>query len=224
MSPIKFTASCRFTTMIRLCTLFALHLFIPMISAGELEALSVTEEDGVYRLSITTVFDAPEKYVYNIITDYMNAYRISPNITEIELLPAGHDDAIRVRNHSRHCFGSLCLKIDWAGDFVETSHGQIEVKTIPDLSSFESGSAKWEIIRVGKRTRVLHESNLKPDFFIPPVIGKTLLKNHIESSTLATFNRIECHAKIMHKIDIEKNPERLKTLFNEGWDCMKAQG
>ena len=206
--------------MIRACALFTLHLFIPIVAAGELEELSVIEADGVYTLRIATVFDAPEKYVHDIITDYQHAYRVSPAITELELLPTGRKDAIRVRNHSKHCIGALCLKIDWAGDFTETRHGQIEVRTIPHLSSFESGTARWEISRAGERTRVFHESSLKPKFFIPPVIGENLLKEQIEADTLATFDRIECYAKLMFKIDVESNPEVLKNLFSEGWDCL----
>lgn len=210
--------------MFGICALVSLLLFHPFCSAGELEELSIVKVDGEYRIRIVSVLDAPADYVYYVITDYRHAYRINSSITEVEILPSEDDGVVRVRNLSEHWIGPFCFKIDWAGDIVEPQHGHIEVKTIPELSSFESGSAVWEVHPVGNRTRVLHESNLKPDFFIPPVIGDVIMKNNMEDDILDTFNKIECYAKIILEMEMESEPELLESLVSEGRDCVNLQG
>ena len=104
---------------------------------------------------------------------------------------------------------------------MEPSYGNINVETIPELSSFESGSAVWEIRPLGEHTRVFHESSLKPDFFMPPVIGNKLMKKRMRKDTLATFNRIECYAKIVLEMEMENEPELIEALIDEGRNCIK---
>jgi hypothetical protein len=201
----------------------ALLHFTSLSIAGEIEELSVVEKDGEYRLRIIEVLDAPADYVYNVITDYTHAYRINPAITEVEILPTSDDAVIRVRNHSEHWVGPLSFKIDWVGDITEGQEGHIKVVTVPELSSFESGSAYWHIQSEGQRTRVIHESRLKPKFFVLPVVGDLLMKKYLQEDTLATFNRIECNAMIMLERDMENDTKYLKTRLTSENDCSNAQ-
>jgi hypothetical protein len=190
----------------------------------EFEELSVTEAGGVYSLRVVAVFDAPADYVYNVITDYKHAYRINPTIIEVEILTSDDDEVIRVRNYSEHWVGPFCFKVDWVGDVFEPRYGHLIVKTIPELSSFESGSAVWQLHPQGERTRVLLESSLKPEFFIPPLIGTRIMKKQMEDDTLETFKRIECYAKVMFEMDMENEPELMNNVLKEGKDCINHQG
>ena len=210
-------------TVVRACALFALPLCTSISSAGEPVELSVIKTDGVYSLRVFSVLDAPADYVYNVITDYKHAYRINPTITEIEILPSGRDEVVRVRNLSEHWVGPFCFKIDWVGDIVEPRDGHLKVITIPEFSSFESGSAAWELHPQGDRTWVLHESSLKPDFIIPPLIGDRIMQKKMKEDTLDTLNRIECYAKVMFELDMENEPELMNNVLKEGRDCINPQ-
>jgi hypothetical protein len=211
------------TSVIRVCILFTWSLFSSISSADEIEELSVTKVDGVYSLRVVSVIDAPADYVYDVITDYKHAYRINPTITEVDILPSDRDGVVRVLNLSEHWVGPFCLKIDWVGDIVEPRDGHLEVKTIPEFSSFESGLAIWELRPQGERTWVLHESSLKPNFFIPPFIGAHIMKKQMEEETLTTFKRIECYAKVMFELDMENEPELINNVLEEGKDCINPQ-
>ena len=204
-----------------ICVLTALLLFNSISTADELKELSVTESDGEYRLQIISILDALLYYVRHVITDYLHRYRINPTITEVEIITSGLNEVVRVRNLSEQCIGTICLNIEWVGDIVEPIYGNINVETIPELSNFESGSAVWEIRSQGERTWVLHKSSLKADFFMPPVIGNKLMKHKMRKDTLATFNRIEFHAKIAHEIERENEPELIEALIDEGRNCIK---
>jgi hypothetical protein len=107
------------TSVIRICCLVTLILCSPISPADEPEELSVTAADGEYSLQVTVVLNAPVDYVYKVITDYKNAYRINPAITNVEILPSGRDDVIRVRNLSEQCVWPFCFNIAWAGDITQ---------------------------------------------------------------------------------------------------------
>jgi hypothetical protein len=211
---------------IRACALVALYLFSSLSIAAEFEELSVTEANGEYRLRVVAVLDAPADYVHNVITDYKHAYRINPSITEVDILPFdhNHNNVLRVRNLSEQWVGPFCFNITWVGDILETREGDIKIKTVPELSSFKSGSAIWEIRPRGERTRVLHESRLKPDFFIPPVIGDTIMINKMRTDTLTTFRRIECQSMAMFERDMEIDTELLDGLSREERNCINPEG
>ena len=107
---------------------------------------------------------------------------------------------------------------------MDTRDGDLEVKTIPGLSNFVSGSAIWHIRSQGEHTRVFYESSLKPAFFIPPVIGGIIVKKHIKDDALATFRRIECQAMIMLDLDMAHQSDDLRRLSKEGKVCINPLG
>jgi hypothetical protein len=70
---------------------------------------------------------------------------------------------------------------------------------------------------------VLHESSLKPNFFIPPFIGDFIMKKWMKKETLTTFKRIECYAKVMFELDMENEPKLINNVLEEGKDCINPQ-
>jgi hypothetical protein len=215
-----FVAPCK--AALRLCLPAAAVVFSAVSVSSELLELSVTEAEDEYRLRIVAILDAPEDYVYQVITDYRHAYRINPAITSIEILPAERDGVTRVKNRSEHRVGLFSFEVEWAGDVLEAGQRRLDITTIPEISSFESGSALWEIRPQGDRAWVLHESTLKPKFSVVPLIGDYLMKRHMKRETLATFHRIECHARSMLDRDMQEDPQHLKVVLNEKHDCIEG--
>lgn len=204
--------------------LFALLHYAAVSSAGNLQELSVMAQDGEYRLHIIREIDAPAAYVYHVITDYRNAARINPAITEVEILPSGGAGVVRVRNRTEYRFGPFHLNIDWVGDITERPDGELDIITVPELSSFEAGRARWKIVPEGYHTVVSHESSFRPKFFIPPVLGEYFVRNYVLSNTLATFNRIECRARILQVWELAGDIRELEQRLTRGEDCSGAAG
>ena len=173
---------------------------IPGVHASDL-FVTVTEAGDAYRLRAVAVLDAPEDYVYRVITDYRHADRINPAITSIEILPTERNGVTRMKNRSEHHLGPFAFDIEWVGDIVETGHRRVDITTVPELSSFESGSAVWEMRPAGDRTWLRHESTMRPKFCILPVIGDYLVKKHVEEETRDIFHRIERQARSLLERD-----------------------
>jgi len=211
-----------FACGVRACELAMLLLASGICSADQIEKLSVTHSDGEYRLEIVSVLKVPTEYAYDVITDYQHAYRLNPSIVEVDVLPAGRKGAVRVRNRSEHWFGPFCFHIDWTGEIRTPNPDQIEVVTIPKNSSFESGRALWTIRPHRAGTLLEYQSTLKPKFFIPPVISEKIMENRIREETLATIQRIECHARLQFELDFEREPEYLRQLIAERDKCIES--
>jgi hypothetical protein len=163
--------------------------------AGEVNELSITENDGEYHVRILMLLDAPAQYVYQVITDFENANRICPAVTRTELLEPPDDLTVRLRNYLKYCFVTFCYDLEWVGDIRALPNGYLEMDTVPELSNFKYGSSIWNVHPLGNRTEVLHETVMKPDFYVPPLIGKLLMKFRFRHEILATFDRIESEAK-----------------------------
>jgi hypothetical protein len=69
----------------------------------------VTAAAGKYSQQIIEVLDVPADYVRMVITDYKYAYRIDPTISEVEILPSGHVDVVRVQILSEQYVGPFCI-------------------------------------------------------------------------------------------------------------------
>jgi len=198
--------------------------YCSVCAAGEVLDLSVSADDGKYEVKIVAVVDAPEDYVYRVVTDYRHIDRINPAVVSVDVQQADGNGVVRVQHHSKHLMGPFCFSFDWTGDIVEAQRGRLEITTIPEMSSFRSGSAVWVIKPQGDRTWVLHESKLEPKFFIPPLVGEYFVKGHMRDSILTTFNRIECHARSLLAQDTQQAAQHADGLMADSAECKESLG
>lgn len=199
--------------------LVSLFIFSEISAADQLESISITEIQGEFETRIVAIVDAPVEYVFAVITDYKHIYRINPSIVESELLTFNNDGIIRVRNRIEQCIFIFCFEVEMVEDVVEIGDGLLLATIVPELSSFESGSAMWHLRPFGDgRTRIQYRANFKPDFFVPPIIGSLMIKSKLREEITASFSRIECNAIIMARSD-RKNilvPVAIHSEENEG--------
>jgi len=203
--------------------LYYLVLFyipVTVSMAGQLEAFFITEKDGEYETRIVAILDAPSEYVYDVITDYKHIYRINSSIVESELLPVRYEGTVRVRNRFEHCIAFFCFEVEMVEDVVEGDDGLIVAKTVPELSSFESGTAVWQVYPYENgRAWVQYQANVKPDFFIPPIIGRLIIMSKLRKEITTSFSKIECHAKIIARKNVKDMPVRVAERSADDTGC-----
>ena len=177
-------------------TLFVLHTSTSASRAGELVELKVVESQGIYRIRAVTLLDAPAKQVRSALNDLVHIYRISPLITESEILPTPGNEYVRVRTHIVACVAFFCNEIERVEDVRELPSGNLQSVMVPELSSFLSGSSEWRTEPLGDCSRVIYEAQMEPDFFIPPLIGSYFVKKKFRESVTTSFARLEVIANI----------------------------
>jgi hypothetical protein len=182
---------------------FLLGCLFPIrpLVAGDLLALGVTDEDGVYRIDVEMIVHAPAEEVWYVLTDYTHIYRLNASITESEVLPSPDENTVRVRTLVNDCVFVYCFDIERVEDVHMTGTGKLHAIAVSDLSNIESGTATWHIRPAGADSRVSYRGTIKPGFVVLPVIGNYIVRNRLRDMTLLTLENIERISRIKAGLD-----------------------
>jgi len=176
------------STLVVLSLMLCPPIYAQMLDFNEAE---VTEEDGVFRIKVSAIIEAPPDYIRYILADSAHIYRLSPSIIESEVLPSSPAGEKQVRTKLLCCTSLFCREVERVDIVRMLKSGDFEAEIIPTLSEFKSGKASWKITAMNDASHVVYEAHLEPDFFIPPVLGAHLVKQHLLEEFTTTFIRIE---------------------------------
>jgi len=158
--------------------------------AGEFLTETVSTEDGTYYLNVTAILHAPYLPVYSMLTSYENRADFCPDITESTLLEQHLQSAV-VRTVIEDCVAFYCQKIINTEQVTEPEPGHIEAKTIPEKSNLRYGRARWRIFPVEGGTEVIMSAAFQPAFWVPPLIGPSVIRARLQAQAEAAINNIE---------------------------------
>jgi hypothetical protein len=179
--------------------------------AFEFTEAEVTESNGVFRIRVAATITAPSEYIRDVLIDSLHIYRLSPSIIESEVLSSSENGEKHVRTRLLCCTPVFCREVERVDIVRQLQSGDLEAEIVPDLSEFKSGRATWKITPIKDHSYLIYEAFLEPDFFIPPVVGTSLVKDNLKNEFMTTFERVERIAS-----------------FNAGRDrdkkCLLAQG
>jgi hypothetical protein len=174
------------------------------IHAYELTQTEVTEYNGIFTIKVAAVIDAPPEYIRAVLTDYLHIYRLSPSIIESEVLPSSIMEETHVRTRLLCCTSVFCREVERVEAVRLLESGDLEAEIIPGLSEFKSGKATWKITQAGNDSYMVYEAFLEPDFFVPPVVGTSIVISNLKDEILTTLERIERIARFNADRDREE--------------------
>jgi hypothetical protein len=173
----------------------ALGLLTLTSEASQLLRLDVSQHADIYEVHVEMEFDAPAESIRALLTDYDNLDRLNESITSSEIIDAEPQDALAVRTRIRNCILLFCMNVQKVEHVSEDEQGRIITVIDPARSNFRSGTATWEVQRVGNRTRVIHHASLEPDLWIPPWMGTAILKDTLRRELRESFENLDCLVK-----------------------------
>jgi hypothetical protein len=165
--------------------------------AVNLPEIEIVENSGAYQIKVVAVIAAPARFVRNVLTDYTHIYRLNPSIIESEVLQRDNDGSVEVRTRVIGCAAYFCEELDRVEKVQLLPSGDIVAEIVPEKSQFKSGITYWQIKAVGERCQVTYQSNVEPDIFIPPVVGKFLIKKSIRQEMQVSFANLEKISSVM---------------------------
>lgn len=177
------------------------------IAANFLDEVDISEQDGIYYISISTEIQASEKYVRNVLTDYIHLYRLSDSIVESKVLAPTADNKAQVETTVLCCLPLFCKEVTRVEVVSILDSGNLHTKIVPDKSDFISGEATWEISPMGQTTRLSYRATLEPDFFVPPILGTRMVIRNLREQFDSTFYRIQHIASINESREWNENYE-----------------
>lgn len=168
-----------------------LCLFGTTLYAGELVHARVEHKDKRYIVEIEMLIDAGLVHVQRLLTDYDHLTRLNSAIRESNLIYSLDDHTHRVHVVTEACVTFFCKRISQVQDVEELPGGIIITTVIPEKSDFDYAHARWKISAEGGRTRISFNTDLKPSFWVPPLIGPLLIEKKLREETLATLEGLE---------------------------------
>jgi hypothetical protein len=166
------------------------------LQSGERPEIEIVENSGVYKIKVVATIAAPASYVRYVLTDYKHIYRLNPSIIESEVLEQT-DAEVTVRTKVVGCAAYFCEELDRVEKVTILQSGDIYAEIIPELSQFASGQTYWRIKQQGENSEVIYISEMEPDIYIPPVVGKFLIKKSIREGMLTSFRNLEKVSSIL---------------------------
>jgi hypothetical protein len=167
------------------------------LQAEELADIDVVENGGAYQIKVVAIIKAPASYVRGVLTDYTHIYRLNPSIIESEVLQRHADGAVSVRTRVIGCAAYFCEELERVEKVQQLPSGDLQAEIIPEHSQFSSGKTLWQIKNMGEYCEVTYHSEVVPDIFIPPVVGKFLVKKSIKEEMKVSFANLEKISSVM---------------------------
>lgn len=181
-----------------LCLAF---IYSSQVLANDITEFEVSEDEGVFYIKASVILHAPAEYVHNVLTDYVHIYRLNPSIVESEILASPNGEVARIRTKVIGCVISYCEEIERVEDVKILSSGDIQAEIVPESSQFKSGVTLWQIRPMGEKSSLIYHAEMEPDFFIPPIIGNSIVKAKLRDEIKISFALLEKIASIQSERD-----------------------
>lgn len=165
------------------------------LRAAQLENIDVRFEGGVYHASAEVLLNTSRDHVLEILTDYDRLKRLNTEILESNVVEWKNRRTAVVHIKLKTCLFVFCFSTTTLQSF-EVRDDEILVTIFPKEGEFRSGWVRWRLIPDGDRTRLSYQTDLVPDFWVPPFIGPYIIKAKLHDNSLETFNMLEKIASI----------------------------
>jgi uncharacterized protein YndB with AHSA1/START domain len=185
---------------IRWPPLFALALgpWMPTAESAEILDADVHHEGDRYYVSLEAQLDAPPEAVFTVITDYDRLAELHRRVRESRVVRRIDDHTVEVYTRVWGCVAAVfCKGMERVERVEETPPTEVRATVIPEQSDLKSGTVRWQL-RAGDGGTVLsYESEMDPDFWVPPVLGDRLLQASISRTTREMILRVEERARAL---------------------------
>lgn len=153
-------------------------------------------EANSYHLHSVADFSATPEAIFAVLTDYTQVTRISGLIVESGVLdePAENGD-LRVHTTVEGCLLFFCRSVDRVEQLRLTPFREIVAEVEPERSDVEFGRSRWELTPLASGgTRVDFQTRMTPGFWVPPVIGPSIIKRRMAREGREAVEQIEIMA------------------------------
>lgn len=163
--------------------------------AAEIQSVSVTLEEGRYRLTSEALFDVSQDDLYAVLIDYDQFKKFTSAIVASRNVAPGADGRPRFYTRMQGCVLVWCRTFVRNGYLLLTPKRDIVAIADPAESDFEYSRERWQLSNKGAGTLLVYDFEMEPRFWIPPVVGPYFIKRALKAGGIRAVNRIEALAR-----------------------------
>jgi hypothetical protein len=161
--------------------------------ALEVEQIQVRFHDGEYQLTMTALLAAPLPKVEAVLRDYQQYPQLDTRIVSAQVLKRSSATQLELMTRINVCFSFLCRKVERV-EQVEEQPGELLATVIPERSDAARGSTHTQLIARDGQTRVVYATSIVPKFWVPALLGRSMMLRSLRDATVTLFEHIEQRA------------------------------
>ena len=168
--------------------LFLCSTITPAIGAEILDS-EIGLKEGVINYRFSANVSSKPNAVFNILADYKYLPQLNKHIKS-SAQESREAKTIRIFKLEK-CILNFCFDLYFEEE-IKLQSNEISLTIIGDKSSFHFGKSKWIIKEISEtQTEISIAGELKPKFWIPPVIGVYFLDKVFNEQITETVKNIE---------------------------------
>lgn len=162
--------------------------------AAEVERLELTRDGPTYRLDSRFRLDVAPEAAWRVLTDYEGLPALNPSIRKTKVPAIDGPARHRLYARVRLCAYVFCKTLDQVQWMTQRRPGLLEAEIDPKESDFEQGSARWELTPEPTGSRLALAIEVRPRFWVPPVVGPWLIREALRVQAQRTAEGLERRA------------------------------
>ncbi len=163
--------------------------------AADLREIEVDRVDGNYTLHSVVWFDAGIDSVYSVFLDWDLAEQFSSVVVEARNMGSDETGDRGFYTRNRACVLFYCKSVERFGSIEYEPVSFIKATTNPEKSDFHLSNETWRFEPEGRGTLITYELEMRPKFWVPPIIGPYVLKKKMRDDGVEALDRIEAIAR-----------------------------
>lgn len=163
----------------------------PPLDAAELRSVTLDKRDGIYHATSEVWLDAPRAEVFDVLSNWDLSTRFSSLIVAARNVEPDADGRPGFYMKNKGCILFFCQTVEREGYVELKENRRIRAVAFPGKSDFELSDETWTLADDDGGTRILYKMQMKPKFWIPPLIGPYTIRRKITNDGLEALQRIE---------------------------------
>ncbi|MFO8154861.1 MAG: SRPBCC family protein [Pseudomonadota bacterium] len=179
--------------------LLLIALLFPALLSGPAMAVEILDEhfsvEGRdYIMGLEARLDAAPEAVWEHLTNYDRLNHYSDAVTSSR--EQGRDGTrIDVESVISGCVAFFCKEVTRLERITEDRPHTIDATIDPDRSDLREGRTLWRLHPDNGGTRLVIEAHMVPDFWVPPLLGRYLIKRNFLENTTHLLEAVEAEAR-----------------------------
>jgi hypothetical protein len=167
--------------------------YLPSSQALQIEALQTRFHDGAYELTMTATLSAPADRVEAVLRDYASYPQLDARILTARVLSRSGPHELELLTRINVCFAFLCRKVERVEQVQETP-GELLATVIAERSDAQRGRTQTQLRELNGTTQVIYVTEIVPKFWVPALVGRSLMLRSLRDATVNLFTHVEQRA------------------------------
>lgn len=160
--------------------------------SAEVIRAEVHHDEDLYTLYLEARLSAPPLAVFAVITDYPHIQDLHRRVRESRVLRRLDARTTEVFTLLRGCVAAVfCKSIRRVELVTENPPYELSAEVLPGQSDLKSGRVHWQLSAEADGTRLTYQSEMEPDFWVPPLLGDALMSRSIRNTTQQMIEEVE---------------------------------